>query len=994
VNSGTLLWGVTRTIGDTVEVAARFSPLRLAPAITPPPILNYAWVELPVPAAMENTMACFMMWVANGAGSLARDAYIATMERRMALIDVNLKQTLIDQHGNRSFTGYAWRSICAASHAALSANPVYRRVNERLPGRMRAIAEDTAMAAFLEGVRTKAQTLGWINILHGDDMRRYNAEVAAIGEPPRAASPLSFALGVCGVVALGVYYWRRRGRGSNEPLALARASTDPLSGLIRLVQNGPRVLADNLKKIGGEVVIRAKTVLKPVLELGQKALIRAAPRLQESIVCVPLSVVYGAVAGLATLPDVLVEELIKSVPYLRYALPLMEFLGKLERVDTFAGLGASASSLAMHLLILPFPYWKRVALHLTWNVGTFISALLVSRKLLSAEGNLRMQTWMKIGVAIVCLWMFLRRSPMKVGDTPWEVFRKKYYDSPWEEREVLPNMERSLTYFPMSSAMVLREGVPYVAQPKPVDPTLRVRGTVPFAVEEKVDAYTTYIMPTNIPIYVPARTNQNLWAVARHRLLVMPPMDAETQALAWKEHELFLTGLVNEEPPIDWGESLQPWLDHIDDPRKLIVARKAIMDLKSQGIGIADKEVQESEVFPKTDEALVQIAAGMYQMKVRPITRVHPKQQANIGPQIYEATKRLHQQWPWKWPTEDGADSFRFQDYYGNRWQIRITFGSDATDALLSDWARDAEDWLLAGQFRAWILVGGDDSLVGVHLDDGKVRWLETDFSQFDQSQSTGPLDIECIYLGRLGLSPSDVCYVQEMHKATWVFRGKGDVKFRIKHQHRPERATGGPNTTSGNSSVNAASWMTLFREHGRHAVEPSIASIHMAKLGFKIKMKCVPSIFQATFLKGGWVALAQRPYWAPLPSRVLKLGKALTDPRTLYPTLGHYDACAQFLNDVAASYRRFVMTPGIRGFVQAFYKREVMRDLFAAAPWKVASAFSESPGTPTEVGGWAVRYGVDEQVLWDFDALVGSAQPFQFLSHPLCLTLAEVDYN
>jgi len=71
-----------------------------------------------------------------------------------------------------------------------------------------------------------------------------------------------------------------------------------------------------------------------------------------------------------------------------------------------------------------------------------------------------------------------------------------------------------------------------------------------------------------------------------------------------------------------------------------------------------------------------------------------------------------------------------------------------------------------------------------------------------------------------------------------------------------------------------------------------------------------------------------------------------------------------------------------------------VRRDLFAAAPWKVASAFPDSPGTPTSVEGWALRYQVDEKVIWEFDELVAKARPFNFLRHPLCLVLADRDYN
>jgi len=180
------------------------------------------------------------------------------------------------------------------------------------------------------------------------------------------------------------------------------------------------------------------------------------------------------------------------------------------------------------------------------------------------------------------------------------------------------------------------------------------------------------------------------------------------------------------------------------------------------------------------------------------------------------------------------------------------------------------------------------------------------------------------------------------------------------------------------------------------------------ARLGFSVKLKCPATLNHATFLKGMWYRMPEAvPFtlngvsgtatsvWGPFPSRVLKMGKSLVDPRTIYGDRDLRRAGQCFMADMAQCYSRFVRVPLIRELVDAmapFERRGVV--LENDEPWKVRAAYEKSPGRVEDLGPLIDRYGLSAEDWAEMAAQLRSALPWTFVSHPGFEVLARVDYG
>jgi hypothetical protein len=205
-------------------------------------------------------------------------------------------------------------------------------------------------------------------------------------------------------------------------------------------------------------------------------------------------------------------------------------------------------------------------------------------------------------------------------------------------------------------------------------------------------------------------------------------------------------------------------------------------------------------------------------------------------------------------------------------------------------------------------------------------------------------------------------------------------------------RATGAIDTTFGNSVVMAMAWVSALN-YPLDEIESSFES-----LGLKMKFKKWDSIFDCSFLKGAWYMVGSSVAWGPLPSRILKMGKALNDPKGLYHLTDYHEACRRFASDLAASYRPFLQTPLIRAFIGTYYtpatwQRKPFRTVSDGFYLVRPDASREGRRVVHDVDSTCRRYGIEPSDIDELERLI-SGGLMRFLVHPAFDRLADRDYR
>lgn len=481
----------------------------------------------------------------------------------------------------------------------------------------------------------------------------------------------------------------------------------------------------------------------------------------------------------------------------------------------------------------------------------------------------------------------------------------------------------------------------------------------------------------------PARTEYNLYMVMRTRMLVDPPLEEHQQVLAWAA----MTDVpVPEFPPIPFTteESYEEFVEHMPSAKRAAY-RRMYADICDHPT-LPHERLGAVEVMVKTDEILMRnVRVGEYvqfELKPRAISNVHMSVSATLGPYIYAATGRLKETW-------SGYVPIRMGD-----WTFYPTFASSFTDAQLTEVFMFALS--VATDKVAHIFVAGDDSLI-VTGDEGGYRFIEGDFSMFDSCQGRGPLEAEYRILRRLGVPEGYLHMLEKSNAAPWVarFRHAG-TKMSI---HRPPmRNTGGVDTTIGNSIVNMALWTNSLVQvglYGNHAA-------YFSAKGFEIKLALSTEPTEPTFLKGKWWRASHNHLpesslvWAPLPSRLLKMGKAFTHPERLYGGKGRNAAIA-FLHDSAVSQASFLQVPLLSAFVRKWSSPIHARCGHAPElddPYKVIASGNYADWTSNGYEDVCLRYDVDFEDVSSCEAMVAAAEPWSVLAHPLFTIMMGRDYN
>lgn len=488
----------------------------------------------------------------------------------------------------------------------------------------------------------------------------------------------------------------------------------------------------------------------------------------------------------------------------------------------------------------------------------------------------------------------------------------------------------------------------------------------------------------SIPPWAPARCEWNLWYVVRTRLLTAQVLTNIAQRAVWRSIRPFPIYDPQWAPTEITDPLFEEFLTHM-----IPAKRRAYIRARAQNVEdptLVDRRLTKIQIMIKTDEVLFRPTLHGDQValehKPRAIANVHISVSAALGPWIYMATQRLKQQW----------NGFQQPYEMGVRLVVPV-FASSFDDYTLTTVYNHAMESVLANPSMVFIFVAGDDSLVIASNTSGLVMY-EGDFSQYDAAQMEGPLELEYKMLELLGVPPPVLTQLQASNAAPWevLFR---TTQRRLLIQRPASRNTGGVDTTLGNSLLNALMWAECLK---RPRTEESIIPF-FASLGFELKLKTMGPGGYPTFLKGMWYPVAEVEYpwgvWAPLPSRILKLGKALKSPTSIYGRDLETSARA-FLRDNACGLAPFLPVPLLRAFCAKWQGGPEIRARVTEenTSHKVAPSgrFRQMrPLAPEMV--LSLRYFVPPQWFDEVEEMIGVQPMWSVLHHPLLIRLLGVDY-
>jgi len=191
------------------------------------------------------------------------------------------------------------------------------------------------------------------------------------------------------------------------------------------------------------------------------------------------------------------------------------------------------------------------------------------------------------------------------------------------------------------------------------------------------------------------------------------------------------------------------------------------------------------------------------------------------------------------------------------------------------------------------LMVMGDDSL----FHDPLLGIWETDYSKFDASQKRGEaLEILPDYIEQLGY-PEQARLYREMYNQPinakqrkdkivkgFVRGSSTNLEDKWASKEFSMRLTGEPATCLANSMVNIFAAINCWRDNKE-----------FAKYGLQVKFRTDEFV---TFLKGVFLRNIEGTYtWCRLPSFLLKFGKVLTNPTSVFKKQPYVECCEQFLH-------------------------------------------------------------------------------------------------
>jgi hypothetical protein len=269
-------------------------------------------------------------------------------------------------------------------------------------------------------------------------------------------------------------------------------------------------------------------------------------------------------------------------------------------------------------------------------------------------------------------------------------------------------------------------------------------------------------------------------------------------------------------------------------------------------------------MFAKTNEVLgLKCFANRYGVKPRTIQSVHTGVLVSCQPYILQAVVRLKEVMEEPFDVTLNGSTKRF-------W---VTYASGMVDGDLTAWLLVAQSYAREGIIC--FIVNGDDSLT-VQLKDGKILYIEADYSCFDQTQKKVQNNAERRILASLGV-PRGICEILKIISKAKAIGRKRNRKVPYHLLFSPDgcnRVTGAPNTSISNTTNNIEGLIiAAFYDFSPEGWE---------NVGFTAVTVFSYDVTETTFLRGTWWPHEDGTYrWGILPSAILKLGKVMASKRS-----------------------------------------------------------------------------------------------------------------
>jgi len=649
------------------------------------------------------------------------------------------------------------------------------------------------------------------------------------------------------------------------------------------------------------------------------------------------------------------EEIIKRAP-LGQTLPILELLMRPSQ-DLTAGLGTCLS----HYAWASCSFGWGVFLHASHNAGIAFFTYGVKSPSATLLENEHRPSLLASGASILaalCI-LYVTEGPRV---KQWTRFVQHYYQQPWPERGLV-DIPVGVEELDSKEAQVPKSTTSHAPFPV-LDQLIVPDRPMTLPLEEPPKSSIYYAWAFDVPMYSPDGSDYNLFCAVHYRVLAVPPMAPLDQQAAWHRisDDLLRDLDISSIGPIVSEEHRVEWLARMDGfkKRRMLAAGVELFDAP---LAVRDSRTRAIPVMVKTDEVLYRFDGQSPQLKPRLIANVPPLIQYQCGPEIWVASKRLATIWNGWHPTLTG---------------VYVIYAAMATKELLDTAVALSLHW-----HSTAVLVAGDDSFV---IDkDGRI--LEADMSMCDQSISTGPLLFSYRVYSLLGVSAETIEILWRTAHTPYRVVFLNGERVKLYRVLRPIRDTGGPDTSLGNTILVGSAWVAVLKDPWTTREE---LVARFAALGFNMKIRVFATVSEATFLKGVWLPdRAGKLRWGPLPSRVLKLTKSLTDFRALFP--GTYaEAARKFLACQANMLAAYPAIPLLRVLVERFYDGETFHP--AIERFRV-----EATGYDQTEVDWAplcARYNSSPEEFLEVEAMLRSAPLPSFISHPLFERLARADYS
>jgi hypothetical protein len=436
---------------------------------------------------------------------------------------------------------------------------------------------------------------------------------------------------------------------------------------------------------------------------------------------------------------------------------------------------------------------------------------------------------------------------------------------------------------------------------------------------------------------------------------------------------------------------LADWVQKFKGSMKRQRAAAAVAD-RSDGI-----LSYQTKIFLKSDEVLWPKKDGY--IKPRLVKAVNPTIQACLAKPIDSAMRRLK-------TFCDGQRVLQYGDsdvYNANerRCEFRIAIGSGKTAYELSQWYQESLHWVEMPRGKnvsryAMIVAGDDFFCIYIESEVNVVNFVENDFSSFDRTQGVHALEAKALCYTALGVSACKRDFLFEAILTDPIYENS---RFELKEKIRmpPQCATGGPDTTLGNTVLNITSVLYSLRSEQMYklAGEQSL-------LGFTSKIKFGESSIGMTFLKGWWVPLEDHSSgleyaWLPLPSQVIKLGKIMTHPEKIFPNLSADEAWRSAAKAMAAGLRHVPREYPILGALLLRYDHLIKYQV-DPLPQEAHKVLIDLPDVKLDLGlcldAIEFRYGLDRHTVYCMEQQILDAPFPSIIPQEGFWDLGTVDYS